>query len=91
MRENKELTVAVDEVLQGPEGARLPGLLRLLLVPLQHLVHVGILDAGQSPGAERQVENSQDAHRCSLNQPAFMINDGDDRSVALMWNRDGCV
>lgn len=51
MRE-EELTITVNKLLQGFERARLSRSLRLLLVSLQHLVHVRILDAGQSPGAE---------------------------------------
>lgn len=49
---SEELTVAVNKILEGLEGARLSGSVGLLLVSLQHLVHVRILDAGQRPGAE---------------------------------------
>ena len=49
---DEEPTITVNKLLQGFERARLSRSLRLLLVSLQHLVHVRILDAGQSPGAE---------------------------------------
>lgn len=56
------LTIAVDKILESPEGAGLSGSVWLLLVSLQHLVHVRILDAAQRPGADTHAHTHTRTH-----------------------------
>lgn len=51
---SRDLTIALYKVLQGLEGSGLAGGVGLLLVFLQHLVHVRIFNVGQSSGAEQR-------------------------------------
>lgn len=52
-KRREKLTITVNKLLQGLEGTRLSRLVwLLLLVLLQHPVHVRFLNFGQSPGTE---------------------------------------